>query len=291
MAESKDPQFTVIDPVSLPRPDVRHLLDDDLAALRANLASDEPARVEHVKKIADDVAARSAALAETSRRTHQPRVVDGGETSDSVQENNRRGVWQEPEDTEGTLSENPGSELEAELRDKWSKMRGNPEAKFLAVKEIFQEWKEMDGQIRQFSDESMVRMDLTKSDLEPSRIEKILNLALKNDEAEVRLEAIREHSETSPDLSDLDAGFLTAHYHAYHQLLAAARKVVREREQKTAMTAAEAEQVKVGAVSAPENNLRPEREREMTISEKVAHANKLVEEWVAIRSQVADGKL
>lgn len=164
------------------------------------------------------------------------------------------------------VTENPGPALEAELQEKWRAMRGNPEAKVAAVETLLAEWKEVSETIRQFSDETRVRSDIVGSGLEPRKFEKIFASAENEKQVEARLEVIRKNMEANPALSDEDAGFLTANFHNYHQLIAAARSVVRERERETAVMAAEE-----AAEDNPENDPTPK--------EKFLQANELITRW------------
>ncbi len=164
------------------------------------------------------------------------------------------------------VTENPGPALEAELQEKWRAMRGNPEAKVAAVETLLAEWKEVSETIRQFSDETRVRSDIVGSGLEPRKFEKIFASAENEKQVEARLEVIRKNMEANPALSDEDAGFLTANFHNYHQLIAAARSVVRERERETAVMAAEEV-----AEDNPENDPTPK--------EKFLQANELITRW------------
>jgi|GEM_PF-6875307 len=212
-----------------------------------------------------DVIVAAEAVLEKLRANPPKEVVSGG-SSEGVSENPGPG---------------PGPELEAELQEKWRAMRGRPEAKVAAVETLLAEWKEVSEAIRKFSDETRVRGDIVGSGLESHQFEKVFASAENEKKIETRLATIRKNMAVNSALSDEDAGFLTANFHNYHQLLAAARAVVRERERETAVIAAEET-----AEGNPENNPMP-KQKFLEANELIAHWRGLCDEFGVIRLRKA----
>lgn len=191
----------------------------------------------------------------------------------------------EPRDAAGKEGANgvPGPGLEAELQREWREMRGNSEAKIAAVESLLQEWKAAKQKISRFSDESRVRSDMVGSGLRPDTVRRILDGAEKDGEIEERLSVIRRNVEASSFLSDQDAGFLTAHFHGYHQLIAAAEAVIQERERETAVMAAEKEKPKAVDRTVESDGALPQ--------EKLLRAAELLGQWDRLCDEVGARKL
>ena len=125
--------------------------------------------------------------------------------------------------------------LEARLAQQWRKWKGQPSEKLRAVEDVYQRWIDLDQQIRQFHDEERLIRDIRSSGLEADKVKKILGLAADQENKIAQLEAIKKTIEAGNDLSDQEAGFLTAHFHGYRQLIAVAERIVKEREVENAV--------------------------------------------------------
>ncbi|MFZ1627145.1 MAG: hypothetical protein WAT81_05080 [Candidatus Moraniibacteriota bacterium] len=120
----------------------------------------------------------------------------------------------------------------------WREMRGKPMEKVTTVIDQLEHWKRFDDLIRQFHNESRFKADLINRDL-GEKYAQVLALTGRNDEVTARLKKIKKQVETDGELNEKDAGFLTAMFFDYHELLVVGEQLMQERDKETSMIEAE----------------------------------------------------